>query len=595
MKFPYGICDFKEIVTKGYFYCDRTDRIPLLERGKYSLFIRPRRFGKSLLLSMLFNYYDVAKADEFDAMFGHLHIGKNPTSLRNQYFILQWDFSCVDPSGSERDIKQALHDHVNASINDFKVYYRDYLEMDIDVDSGNSLNSIHSLTTAVRLAGRPVYLLIDEYDNFANEVMMGVHRGDQKRYEALVYEERPLRTLFKAVKSSTSQSLFDRVFITGVSPVVMSDITSGYNIAKNIYLKSAFNDLCGFTHPEVESIVGLAAEECGLKETDVARALEMMRAWYNGYKFSPGAEEPVYNPTLALYFIDALHETSAYPRNMLDSNLAMDAGKLEYISHIPNGGQLLLNLMRKDRRVVITEPADRFGIREMVTDQSKDNTFMVSFLFYFGVLTISGLTKAGEVSLTVPNLVMKKLYVERIQRMLLPEPRDRDEGTSAAKKLYQEGDMGPLCEFIEQRYFKVFHNPDYRWANELTVKTAFLTLLYNDILYNMDSETEIDRRYADLTMIVRPDMRQFTILDILIEFKFVKLKDSGLTAEQARKLTSAELQALPSMAKEMAEAEGQVTEYGDRLEKRHGNSRLRRYAVVSLGFERIWWAEVKGG
>ncbi len=594
MKFPYGICDFKEIITEKYFYCDRTDRIPVLERGKYSLFIRPRRFGKSLLLSMLFNYYDVAKAYEFDALFGDLKIGKNPTPLRNQYFILQWDFSCVDPSGSERDIKQALHDHVNASIKDFKIYYRDYLEMDIEVDSGNSLNSIHSLITAVRMAGRSVYLLIDEYDNFANEVMMGVHRGDQKRYEALVYEEGPLRTLFKAVKSSTSQSLFDRVFITGVSPVVMSDITSGYNIAKNVYLKKAFNDLCGFTHAEVESIVGLAAEACGLKKPNVARALEMMRAWYNGYKFSPGAEEPVYNPTLALYFIDALHETGAYPRNMLDSNLAMDAGKLEYVSQIPNGGQLLLNLMRNDHRVVITEPADRFGIREMMTDESKDNTFMVSFLYYFGVLTISGFTEAGEVSLAVPNLVMKKLYVERLQRMLLPGPYDRDEGTSAAKKLYQEGDMGPLCEFIEQRYFRVFHNPDYRWANELTVKTAFLTLLYNDILYNMDSKTEIDRRYADLTMIVRPDMRQFKILDILIEFKFVRLKDAGLTGEQARKLTRNELQALPRMTREMAQARRQVNDYGKCLEKRYENIRLRRYAVVSLGFERIWWTEANG-
>ncbi len=385
MKFPYGICDFKEIITGNYFYCDRTDRIPLLERGKYSLFIRPRRFGKSLLLSMLFNYYDVAKADEFDALFGDLEIGKNPTPLHNQYFILQWDFSCIDPSGNEPEIKQALHDHVNACIKDFKVYYRDFLKMDIEVDSGNSLNSIHSLITSVRMSGRPVYLLIDEYDNFANEVMMGVQKRHQKRYEALVYEEGPLRTLFKVVKSSTSQSLFDRIFITGVSPVVMSDITSGYNIAKNIYVKAAFNDLCGFTHADAGKVIDSVAEE------------------------------PVYNPTLTLYFIDAFYETRAYPRNMLDTNLAMDAGKLEYISQIPNGGQLLLNLMRNDHRVVITEPADRFGIREMVTDQSKDNTFMVSFLYYFGVLTISGLTEAGEVSLAVPNLVMKKLYVERLQ------------------------------------------------------------------------------------------------------------------------------------------------------------------------------------
>ena len=127
MKFPYGICDFREIVTQDYFYCDRTNRIPLIEKGKYLLFIRPRRFGKSLLLSMLSNYYDVAKAEEFGMLFGHLSIGKAPTALHNRYFILQWDFSCVDPSGGAQEIKRALHDHINACIKDFKSYYRDYI------------------------------------------------------------------------------------------------------------------------------------------------------------------------------------------------------------------------------------------------------------------------------------------------------------------------------------------------------------------------------------------------------------------------------------------------------------------------------------
>ena len=152
--------------------------------------------------------------------------------------------------------------------------------------------------------------------------------------------------------------------------------------------------------------------------------------------------------------------------------------------------------------------------------------------------------------------------------------------------------MRPLCEFVEQRYFKVFHNRDYIWANELTVKTAFLTLLYNDIFYIMDSESEADRRYADLTMIVRPDMRRFTILDILIEFKFVRLKDAGVSGEQARKLTREELRALPQMAGAMNDAKLQVKSYGEILEKRHGKLRLRKYAVVSLGFERIWWDEI---
>ncbi len=265
MKFPYGICDFRKIVTKGYFYCDRTDRIPLLERREYLLFLRPRRFGKSLLLSMLSNYYDVAKKDEFESMFGNLKIGKDPTALRNRYFILQWDFSCVESYGDVEQIRRALHDHINACIKEFKVYYRDFLDTEIEIDPRNAVSSIKSLVTSVRMTDYPVYLLIDEYDNFANEVMMGVRRDMQETYEALVYEEGPLRTIFKVVKSSTGHSLFDRIFIAGVSPVVMSDITSGYNIAKDIYLDRKFNDMCGFTDAETDNAAKAASSSRGLK------------------------------------------------------------------------------------------------------------------------------------------------------------------------------------------------------------------------------------------------------------------------------------------------------------------------------------------
>lgn len=592
MKFPYGISDFKEIATQNYFYCDRTDRIPDLEKGKYLLFIRPRRFGKSLLMSMLANYYDVAQAEEFETIFGNLKIGKNPTSLHNQYFILQWDFSCVDPSGNATDIKRALHNHINDQIKGFLKYYAGYPIQDVTVNSDDAVSSINSLMSSIRMTDRPVYLLIDEYDNFANEIMMGVRRDKHDTYEALVYEEGPLRTIFKAIKASTGHSAFDRIFITGVSPVVMSDITSGYNIAENIYLNPEFNAICGFTQPEMENAVKTVITECDLNTEVFSEAIEMMRTYYNGYRFAPDADEFVYNPTLAIYFLKKFSSACAYPREMLDSNLAMDAAKLEYISHLSKGGQLLLNLMRKDHRIEITRPADRFGIREMLSDQSKDLTFMASFLYYFGVLTIGGHSETGKLTMKIPNLVIRKLYVERIHQMLLPKPSDRDDGVWAAEQLFQQGDMAPLCEFVEQRYFKVFHNPDYRWANELTVKTAFLTLLYNDILYIMDSETELDRRYADLTMIIRPDMRRFKILDILIEFKFVTLKEAGLSGEHARNLAQEELKTLAPMQKAMNAAKQQVRDYGNILENRHHNLRLRKYAVVALGFERIWWAEV---
>lgn len=229
----------------------------------------------------------------------------------------------------------------------------------------------------------------------------------------------------------------------------------------------------------------------------------------------------------------------------------------------------------------------------MLSDNSKDRTFLASFLYYFGVLTIAGETDELKVLLKVPNLVMQSLYVERIQKTFLPEPGDRDDGKWAAEKVYQKDDMKPLCDFIETRYFKVLKNRDYRWANELTVKTAFLTLLYNNIIFIMDSEKEIDRRYADLTMIVRPDKRHATAYDVLIEFKYVSLKDAGINGAQAEKLSEKELYQLPAMQQELENGTKQALEYGKKLEQRHKNSRLAIFVVVSLDFERVCFKPAK--
>lgn len=600
MKFAYGSSDFRGIIKEGCFYIDRTDRIPLLEGSKSQLFIRPRRFGKSLLLSMLENYYDVAKKDEFESLFGHLAIGENPTPLRNSYFILKLDFSCVDPTGTADDIKRSMFNHINVCIEGFCTYYNfkgfDFPEIQIKQD--DALYSLQSLTRAVAATPYPIYLLIDEYDNFANTVMMGVQMLDKdsgkdgQKYHSLVHEQGPLRTFFKTVKALTTSAMFDRVFITGVSPVVMSDITSGYNIAENIYFEPEFNILCGFTQAEIKSVIEQIVQTCGLEESKVNEAVELMKTYYNGYRFCYKSNEYIYNPTLSIYFFKQFQKSCQYPRKMLDANLAADESKLEYIARLPNGKNLLLNLMENNREIVVSEIQDRFGIQDMLNDSSQDYTFLVSFLYYFGVLTIASDTEFLESRLKVPNLVMKGLYVDRICRMFLPFPAERDEGKWAAQKVYQQGDIEPLCRFVEDKYFRVFANRDYRWLNELTVKTAFLTLLYNDLIYIMDSEPEIDRRYADLTMIIRPDKRHGKILDVLIEFKFVTLKDAQISGEKAKSLTEQELYELPLIAGQLNDGERQVAEYGKELESKYGNLRLHKFVVVALGFERVCFRKV---
>jgi len=589
IKFPYGMADFRQIVTQGYFYCDRTLAIPLLEQAQSQLFIRPRRFGKSLLLSMLENYYDVARKNDFDAMFGHLAIGQHQTPLRNSYFILRLDFSCVDPTGTPDDVKRSLYNHINACIEDSIQTYRfsGFDLPEITIDRSDALYSIRSFISAIKTLSHPIYLLIDEYDNFANTVMMLPTLSSRNNYTALVHDEGVLRTFFKMVKSSTGGAMFDRVFITGVSPVVLSDITSGYNIAEDIFFEPEFGDLCGFREEEVAKTLGDIAVGCGFGEGKASEALEMMRTCYNGYNFIPRGRRVVYNPTLCLYFFKQFQKRCAYPDEMLDANLAVDYSKLEYTANLPGGRDIVFALAERDASIAVPRVSSRFGLSEMLSDHSKDKTFIASFLYYFGVLTLAGETDKLQLILKVPNLVMHSLYVERVQRMMLPDPVVRDCGRLAAEKVYQEGDIEPVCTFVQDHLFGVFKNRDYAQANELTVKTAFLALLYNDILYIMDSEPELKRRYADLTMIIRPDMRRGKIFDVLIEFKFLSLKQLNLSGETIRSMSPAELYAQPMVKHALEEGTDQVMDYGRRLADRYRNLRLKKFVVAALGFERI--------
>nr|VFK64229.1 MAG: Predicted AAA-ATPase [Candidatus Kentron sp. TUN] len=236
MKFPYGISDFDSLITRQFHYVDRTDHIPLLEEaGDQLLFLRPRRFGKSLLLSMLENYYDLNKADRFEELFRSLTIGQTPTTGHNRYFVLKWDFSGVSPVGDGEEIKRNLYDYLNNCIGAFSDYYREALSgYPIRINHQNALASFQSLLNAGQQTGHPLYLLIDEYDNFANELMMGHRSWEESRYQALLSGESIMKALFKTIKMAASGEGLSRVFITGVSPVAMSDLTSAYNVAENM-------------------------------------------------------------------------------------------------------------------------------------------------------------------------------------------------------------------------------------------------------------------------------------------------------------------------------------------------------------------------
>ena len=590
-KFPYGISDFSKLITESYFYVDRSDRIPLLEQaGAQLLFLRPRRFGKSLLLNMLANYYDLAQAEHFERLFGNLKIGQDPTPLRNRYFVMTWDFSAVLPQETLAEQQQALFEYLNSRILQCARKYQAYLPYSVEINPGNAMASFGSLMNAVQTSEYKLYLFIDEYDNFANEVMMSQIGRSPQRYEDLVRGEGLLKGVFKNIKTAASGNGLDRAFITGVSPVVLADMSSGYNIVANIYRRREFEDLCGFHENEVRAILDEVAAHCNLSPAQTEQAFGVMKDFYNGYCFSTYDKREVYNPTLALYFLDHLARTCEYPDELLDYNLAMDRNHLSYISKLAHGAEVVENALDESQPLAVPKLHDRFGVEDMLKREQGEKE-LASLLYYLGVLTLDGKIGIGKLRLRIPNLVIRSLYVEKLRDLLLPKVLDA-EYREAVETFFVSGDLQPLCDFIAPR-FDVFSNRDYRWKAEVALKTAFLMFLFDDRLYVVDSEPELKRRYADLTLIARPDARQYEILDHLLEFKFVTPGDAGLSGEQARDLSDAELRAVPAVQTTLAEAEAQVREYAEVLRKRHGEVlHLHTAVVTAVGFERLVWKPV---
>ncbi|MEK8019694.1 MAG: AAA family ATPase [Candidatus Parabeggiatoa sp.] len=593
-KFPYGNSDFYRIQTNNYFYVDRSRHIRLIEdAGEQLLFLRPRRFGKSLLLSMLENYYDVAKASEFERLFGELAIGQNPTEKHNQYLMMKWDFSNINPEGGAPQIQQRLNRYINRCVQDFADNYQTLLLKNIHIEPEDATDSFLSLLSAVRQTPYRLYLLIDEYDSFANDLMMGRGETNPERYKALLSTECSLKALFRTVKAASSGRGLERVFITGVSPVLMSDITSAYNVAKNIYFEPEFNDLCGFEELEIKAVLTQIGKECEFEEDKISQALSLIRAFYNSYCFSEFGIQQIYNPTLALYFFESFQKGCCYPRQMLDDNLAMDLSKLTYLSRLPNGRAIIWQALNGSPPLAMSLLANRFGVDQMLkTTQS--NQFIISLLYYLGILTLDGKTeKLKKLRFKIPNLVVRKLYVEHLLAMLLPIEPEREEVRLLAEEFYQSGDLQPVCNFVEQRYFKVFDNRDYKTADELTIKTAFATILFNDVWYIMDSETPLERRFADLTMLIRPDFRQLPLYDFIIEFKYLKLSDVNLSGAKLKKLSITELEALEPVKEKLAESEQQLLDYRTGLQAKSGDKlKLQLISVVAVGFDRVVWRMV---
>ncbi len=605
MKLPYGIADFPRLRRDGHVYVDRTAHIATFENlGDSLLFARPRRFGKSLWLQTLSAYYDLGRKDQHEELFGDLAVGREPTPLAHRFFILKWNFSVIDPLGAGAadpvaGIAAELDDYVISTVEDFNSDYRDILAEllpePIRVEK-SARHTLANLLAAIRRTPYKLYLMIDEYDNFANEILM----RDEVTYRRLVDADGPFKRLMKQVKASAEGPGVERLFLTGVTPLVLSDLTSGLNIAKNVSLVPALNALCGFTELEIRDLLERLARERGGISID--EALSMMRTWYNGYGFARDAPSKVYNPTLAIYFLDHLQREGGYPRQMLDTNLAADENKLRFLGRETGAGDLLAELVQTGEPLEVEHIKERFTLSEMLAQAQRDKTVLGSFLYYFGMLTIARESPRRTLLLAPPNLVVLKLYIEQTLERLLEDERGAPDLRGPAWELMEHGKIEPLMDLIEDKLFPRFSARDKRWFNELAVKTAFATLLFQDINYRLFSESSIEgaapsgkgHGFADLVLLLRPDARSTPLSDLLLEFKLVKPDALSEDADSLAVLDREALAAMAPVAAALEEATTQARRYRAGLVKRYGESlKLRSWAVVALGFLRLVAREVR--
>ncbi|MBJ6608821.1 MAG: AAA family ATPase [Candidatus Thiothrix moscowensis] len=523
LKIPYGISNFKALISEGHVYIDKTAYIATLEaQGKYHFLLRPRRFGKSLFVSMLEYYYDSARQADFDALFSKLYIGQHPTPLKNSYQVLFMDFSGIDTDSGHDTILQRFASKVEMHL---QTCLRRYAYPESYQQAlREKLSPADKMQQFVEWVGEhKILLLIDEYDHFAN----GILAQDLELFQQIMGKGGFVRSFYEVIKTATQRGTIDRLFITGVTPLMLDSLTSGFNIGKNLSLHPNFNAAMGFTHAETLELLQPLVECCGL---DATLLMQDMTAWYNGYSFHPKATDTVFNADMVLYFASEFDQhNGAYPERMLDDNIASDYRKIMALFQIGNreSNYRVLDAIINDGELLAV-PQRKFEL-----DKHFDRDDFISLLMYMGFVTINGKTMT-QTRFVIPNQVIRELYfqyfkVELEQRNQLTLPRQTL--ASAIETLALQGDLQPLVEEM-QLVLAGLSNRDLIKLDEKHIKTLLLTLLYQFPVYFIHSEREMDRQYPDVLLLERSP---FAVNhQHLIELKHAK-KGDGSAGWEAKK------------------------------------------------------------
>ena len=533
----YGVTDFARIRAENGYFVDRTALIRELEKTSYAMFLRPRRFGKSLLCSILQCYYDIDYAGRFEEFFGGLDIGREPTAERGKYLFIDFNFT-----GVEKRI-----DRVQDSFNE---YCSERLDVFVERQAGRlpegttaavlakrtCHEKFNTLTMRLKGSGLALYITIDEYDNFTNTILA----ESRESYEALCHGDGFFKQFFNELKLATTgtDAPVTRLFVTGVTPVTMDDVTSGFNIAANISLNPAFAALTGFTHGDVRAMLAYYRAHAGFA-FDEAAVFETMRRWYDGYRFSPetgadGKEPPrVANPTLVLYYMQYFLQNHKPQPDLVDENLRTDYMKIRHV--ITEGRRINGNFHRLEdliARLGATATLRKsFQARELGV---ADN--FVSFLFYNGLVTVTG-ERLGRSTLGIPNLTVGEFlhdFVPKAYRDLNGiDPRLFDIANGMAD-FAETGDWRGALETacgVVSRYWKVRDAVE----GERVVQTALCSLLYvGHGPYIVRHERESAGGFVDIAF--EPQLARWPEIGhaALVELKYLKASDDASPAALAK-------------------------------------------------------------
>ncbi len=494
IRIPYGISDYRTMVEKNYFYQDRTSYIKTLEDwdSPYLLYLRPRRFGKSLWLSILRHYYSLQYRADFDKLFGQTFIGKNPTPNANTYLLLNFDFSSIDTS-TKLGVDKGFLSNVRRGISAFLTHYESFFTKEqrhIILAHKEPNEMIKELLNAHtdNTVPHKIYILVDEYDHFANELIS----FNYNYFMEIVTKNGYVRKFYEAIKISTGHGQIERIFMTGVSPITIDSLTSGFNIATNISLTPTFHQMVGFEEKEVAGIL----RGIDMPNEEIPTTLNDMRLWYNGYLFNHNISKRVYNPNMVLFFAHEYKETKTFPDEMLDPNVASDYNKIQKLFSIQGKEDHYAELLSS---LLETGEVTASLTRQYSFERGFTRDDLVSLLFYMGFLTIKS-ENLNRYTFSFPNYVIKKLYADYFFNSILDKaqlPFDNAPVNDAIADMATTGDPTAFFEQVKL-VLHYFSTRDKAHFNENSLKAIIISLLHQQNFYFIHSEYETDWTYMDV-------------------------------------------------------------------------------------------------